>query len=363
MVAVATRFENYSDFGTNFSWKVASRYELVEGIAVRGAISTGFKAPSLQQQYFSATSTNFISGIPYDIKTFPVGSAAAQAMGAKPLEAETSQNISAGLTVAKGDFSLTVDAYQIKINDRITFSNNFLRSASTTTFNALLDGIEPGIGGGRFFSNAINTTTKGVDFAAKYGAKVGEGTLRLLMTANLNKTDVTNAVGASTNAFIRTIPANTTLQGLGFTSLFGRDRLADYEVANPTDKESVQLQYELKKIGFLLRGTRYGEVWEISSRSTYGGGTTQASGANAIDPTTGYNPYDQKFSAKGIFDLEINARPATGITIALGANNIFDVYPDKRLKENSFSGITPYSGYSPFGFFGRYVFTRLTYSM
>ena len=363
LLSAATRFENYSDFGSNFSWKVASRYEPINGFAIRGAISTGFKAPSLQQQNFSATSTNFINGIPYDIKTFPVNSAGAIAMGAQPLKAETSQNISAGITVNKGDFSLTADAYQIKIKDRITFSNNFLRSTSTTQFNALLDGIQGGLGGGRFFSNAINTTTKGLDVTAKYGTKVGEGTLRVLAALNLNETEVDNAVASATNAFIRTIPANATLQNLGFTSLFGRDRLADYEVANPTDKESIQLQYDLKKVGFLLRGTRYGEVWEISNRTTFGGGTTQTSGANAVDPTTGYNPYDQKFSAKGIFDLEINARPINALTIALGANNIFDIYPDKRLKENSFSGITPYSGYSPFGFFGRYVFTRLTYSL
>lgn len=351
-VATAARFEKYSDFGSNFSWKVASRLEPVDGFAIRGAVSTGFKAPSLQQQFFSATSTNFIGGIPYDVSTFPVTTSAAQALGATPLKAETSLNLSAGMTFTKGDFAFTADAYQIKIDNRISFTENFLRS----TYPSLSSILPSGVAGGRFFTNAINTTTNGLDLTAKYGAKVGMGTLRLVTSANFNKTEITNTKlqtevsGAGTNPFIRIIPANSTAQALGIYSLFGRDRLADYEEANPTSKFSLQTQYDLKKFGVQLRATRYGEVWEISSVNS------------SVSNTTGYSARDQKFSAKTLIDAEFSIKAVQNLNFVIGANNLFDVYPDKRLKINSFNGITPYSGYSPFGFFGRYVFTRVSYS-
>ncbi|MCS6809520.1 MAG: TonB-dependent receptor, partial [Bacteroidota bacterium] len=125
-IGAAARFESYSDFGSLLTWKASTRYEFVSGLAVRGAIATGFRAPSLQQQYFRATSTNFINGIPFDISTFPANSPAGRAFGAPQLKPETSLNISGGITFdAIENLSVSIDYYNIAVRDRITLSGNF----------------------------------------------------------------------------------------------------------------------------------------------------------------------------------------------------------------------------------------------
>ena len=124
-VQLAGRYEDYSDFGSTLNGKAAARFEPVDGIAIRGAVSTGFRAPGLAQQFFSTTSTNNVGGQLIEIGTFPVGSPIAQALGSQPLEAEESVNLSGGVvfTLLPG-LSLTADYYNIKINDRIVLTEN-----------------------------------------------------------------------------------------------------------------------------------------------------------------------------------------------------------------------------------------------
>ena len=114
LVNVALRTENYSDFGQTTNGKVAMRYELQDGVAARGSFSTGFRAPALQEAYFSSIATNFIDGIPYEVGTFPVDTEPARALGAQDLEPETSTNLSAGMTYKDDTFTVSVDAYQLK---------------------------------------------------------------------------------------------------------------------------------------------------------------------------------------------------------------------------------------------------------
>jgi iron complex outermembrane receptor protein len=123
-VDLAVRYEDYSDFGSTTTGKIAARYDLTDSFAMRGAYSTGFRAPALQQQYFTTTSINIVGGAAVDVGTFPATSATAQVLGAKPLEPEKSKNYSLGAVFHKGPFELTVDAYQIDIDNRIVLSEN-----------------------------------------------------------------------------------------------------------------------------------------------------------------------------------------------------------------------------------------------
>ncbi len=328
LLSVAGRFENYSDFGSTVTGKVAGRYEVTPQVALRGAVSTGFRAPSLAQAWFTSIATNFIDGVPFEVGTFPVASPVAQALGAQELDPETSVNLSGGVTYKQGNLSVTVDAYQIEIKDRITFTENFTDAAVA----AFLRGQNINANGGRYFTNALDTKTQGLDVIARYGTPLGQGTARFTAALNFTDTEVTN-----TNADgIIASPAQ--LAALNEPALVDRSRIGDYQDAQPNDKFNFQVNYDLRAWKFMVRANRYGEVTSISS-----------SGPER----------DQTFSGKWLTDAEISYTFRQGVTLAAGANNVFDVYPDKQIKRNSFNGIFPYNGFSPFGFFGRYIYTRL----
>jgi iron complex outermembrane recepter protein len=339
LVGGAARFENYSDFGSQITAKVVGRYELTPEVAVRGAFSTGYRAPSLAQSWFTSIATNFIDGVPFEVGTFPVATATAKALGAKELDPETSLNFSVGATYAKDNASLTVDAYQINIDNRITFTENFTDSKVADFLKA--QGINAG--GGRFFTNAIDTETQGVDIVGRYATVAGPGTVRFTLGANFTNTDVTNKDG------LDRIQAPAQLQSLNEPDLVGRARVGDFEAAQPNSKVNVQVNYDYQDWSFMLRANRFGDVTSLSSSSIValsGGGTT--------------SNRDETFSGKVLTDAEVSYVLGNGVRVAAGVNNLFDTYPDKQLKRNSFNGIFPYDGFSPFGFFGRYWYTRMS---
>ncbi len=339
LVGGAARFENYSDFGSQVTAKMATRYEVTPEVAVRGAISSGYRAPSLAQSWFTSIATNFIDGVPFEVGTFPVATATAKALGAKQLDPETSLNFSVGATYAKNNASITVDAYQINIDNRITFTENFTDSAVADFLKA--QGINAA--GGRFFTNAIDTETQGIDIVGRYATKAGPGTLRLTLGANFTSTDVTNKDG------LDRIAAPAQLQGLNEPDLVGRARVGDFEVAQPDSKVNVQANYDYLDWSFMVRVNRFGEVTSLSSSSVVanpGGGTSSIR--------------DETFSGKALTDAEVSYLLGNGVKLAAGVNNVFDIYPDKQVKRNSFNGIFPYDGFSPFGFFGRYWYTRMS---
>lgn len=331
LVGLAGRFENYSDFGTTATGKLATRFEITPAVALRGAISTGFRAPSLAQAWFTSIATNFIGGIPFEVGTFPVEGPVAVALGATPLDPEKSLNVSGGITFNNAVASLTVDGYFIRIDDRITFTENFTGTQVADFLQAR--GINAT--GGRFFTNALDTETRGLDVIGRVGQRVGPGAARLTAALNLNATEVTNVNDDGI------VPAPAELIALGQPALIGRQRVGDFEVAQPDSKLLFQLNYDLARWGVLLRTNRYGEVTAV--------GPTEAT--------------DQTFGAKWLVDAEVAATLPQGVRFALGANNLFDVYPDLQLKTNSNSGTFPYSGFSPFGFFGRYLYTRVSVRM
>ncbi len=327
LVSTAARAESYSDFGTTVTAKVATRLELTRALAVRGAVSTGFRAPSLAQAYFTSIATNFIDGVPFEVGTFPVDSPVAQALGATDLDAETSLNASGGVTVSNARLSITADAYLIQIKDRITFTENFTDPA----VRAFLQGRGINASGGRFFTNALDTETVGLDVIGRVGQPLGPGTVRLALGLNVNDTRVTNLNADGV------VPAPEQLQALNQPDLVGRVRVGDFEVAQPDSKLLLQLDYDQGPFGAFVRTNRYGRVTSLNA-----------------DPER-----DQTFEPRWITDLEVSLAFRSGVRGAIGATNVFDIYPERQFKSNSFNGIFEYNGFSPFGFFGRYVYSRL----
>ena len=327
LLGAAARYENYSDFGSTVTGKFAGRYEVNREFALRGAVSTGFRAPSLAQSHYSKISTVFIGGDPFEVGNFPVTSPVAIALGARDLEAEKSVNLSGGATFTTGNFSLTADLYQIYINDRVVLTENFT-GAGIAQF---LSDRGVNANGGRFFTNAVNTKTVGIDVIVRYGFQLDNGDrIRLTVAGNYNTTEITNK---------DEIDTPDQLAAVTTTPLFGRVEQGRFELGQPRSKVNTALNYTRGNFDALLKLNRFGEV------------TTQS----GVTPLR-----DQTFSSKTLTDIELSYRFLDSYRVAFGANNVFDVYPDKQLQQNSNNGIFPYSGFSPFGFEGRYLYTRIS---
>ncbi len=329
-LGLAVRAEEYSDFGSTTSGKVSARYDFSDKVALRGTVSTGFRAPSLQQQFFRSTATNFIGGVPFDIRTFRVNDAAAVALGAEPLKAEESKNLSLGLVLQPIDnLYVTVDAYRIDIDDRIMLSENLTSAAVRAYLNANVD---PALGGGRYFTNAIDTSTKGVDIIGTYRWGIGNGTLDLTAGYNYNKTTVE-----------RIAPNPTALTAIDPTAVrIGRVEVGRLTVGAPRDKFQLGGLYKLGSWSFGANATRYGEFSVLF-------------GNNPADTSR-----DQTFDPQWTLDLS-GSYAYGNWDFSLGADNVLNDYPDEVLFANSTNGQLPYSASSPNGFNGAYMYARIGY--
>jgi iron complex outermembrane receptor protein len=332
LLDVALRTENYSDFGTTTNGKVAMRYEIMEGVAARSSFSTGFRAPALQEAYFSSIATNFIDGVPLEVGTFPVDTEAARALGSKDLEPETSTNVSAGLTYKDDQFSVSVDGYQINVDDRISMSETFRDKSGTTSMVDFFAARGVPAAAGRYFFNGIDTETKGLDIVASMRQDVAMGSLTLKAAMNFNDTEVVNKGELD-------IPES--LIDYTDNELLGRENTVRYESSSP--KENFQFSAMLQKptSTFMAKLNRWGQV-------TIPAGTVER---------------EQVLSAQWTVDMEYSFQVNSQLRMSFGANNLLDQYPDKTVKINSFNGIFQHSGYSPFGFSGRYIYTRLDMSL
>ncbi len=323
--SVALRAEDYSDFGSNLSGKLAGRYDFTDGFALRGSLQNGFRAPSLQQQYFATTSTNFINGVPFDIATFPVSDPVAKALGAQPLDAEESVNFSLGAVLRWREVTVTVDAYRIDIDDRIVLSEN-LTQANVRAYLESLGFV--GVGGGRFFINGVDTETTGVDVVVSWPWETdGAGRFDFTLVANWNDTEVTR------------VPATDPLAALSPPPpLFARVNVLTFEEGTPDDKLAAVVNWRMDRWGATLRATRYGSVLDP--------GTTEA--------------LDFELGSATLVDLEGRVDVTDRIRLALGAENLFDEYPDPFPVARNTTGNTPFTNYAPFGRSGRYVYGRLS---
>lgn len=324
LASAAIRAESYSDFGETVTGKLALRYDVNDSFALRGSVQNGFRAPSLQQQFFTATSTNFINGVPFDITTFPATDPVAAALGAKPLDAEESVNYSLGAVFRVGRVNLTIDAYQIELTDRIVLSEN-LTQANVRNYLTSLGFV--GIGGGRFFINGVDTTTKGVDIIANFKLDTeAAGQFAFTFGANFNDTEVTK------------VPATAPLAALSPSPvLFDRVNVLTFEKGTPESKFTGSVDWKLGPYGATVRGTRYGEVLSP--------GTTAAT--------------DITLKAAVVIDVEGRWDVAEHVRLSLGADNVFDEYPTSLPPALNSTSNTPFSNYAPFGRSGRYVYGRI----
>lgn len=325
LASVAVRGESYSDFGETLTGKISLRYDFTDAFALRGSIQNGFRAPSLQQQFFTATSTNFIAGVPFDITTFPATDPVAAALGAKPLSAEESTNYALGAVFRLGGLNLTIDGYQINLTDRIVLSEN-LTQANVRAYLTSLGFV--GIGGGRFFINGVDTETRGVDIIANFKLDTEQaGLYAFTFGANFNSTEVTKVPVTAPLAALTPSPV-----------LFDRVNVLTFEKGTPESKFNVAVDWKLDSLGATLRATRYGEVLSP--------GTTLAT--------------DLVLKPAVLVDLEGRWDVTSRTRLTLGADNVFDVYPTKTPAALNSTSNTPFSNYSPFGRSGRYVYGRVS---
>ncbi len=337
--SIAGRFENFSDFGTTINGKFATRIELTDGLALRGAVSTGFRAPSLGQSNYSAVQTTAIGTTLVETGFFPVNTQIAKALGATSLEPETSVNTSGGITYSAGRFALTIDAYQIRIKDRIILSEQFQGIVDANGTDLLEEYlISQGLSAaqGSYFTNALDTKTSGIDITGRFGVNVGSGKLKFTVSANFNKTEVTNEDEITTP---------DALKQYSETPIYGSVEITRLEKANPKNVVNLITNYEADKFTAMLRFVRYGQITWVEFGDIFG------------------DAVEQEFSPKVITDLELGYKISDRAGVFIGSNNLLDVYPDKYRKDLAFGGIFQYDGTFPTGFNGRYVYARVTYNL
>ncbi len=331
LVGIAGRFENYNDFGSTVNGKLTLRYKLNQNMSLRGSVSTGFRAPSLHQRFYSNTSTLFVDGVPYEVGTFTNDSRPAQLLGIPKLKPEKSVSASAGFTGTLGKFSLTVDGYFTRITDRIVYTDLFSGSNAPGASPVDREIYEllrnANASQAAFFANAINSETKGVDLVLTYNVRVGAGNLRADLAGTWTNTHQVGPVKASEK-----------LKGKE-NIYFSQTSRTYLEKAVPRAKLNLSLNYSIGKFSVFLRNVYFGSVDEATN-----------------------NPlFFQTYEGKVITDLSIGYRINRALRISIGSNNLLDVYPDKVENiNNTTNGQFLYSRrVTQFGYNGRFVFARL----
>ena len=297
----AARYENYSDFGGNLSGKVAGRYKLADNFSLRGSLSTGFRAPSLQQRYLTKTSTVFQGGVAFDDATLPNDSKAAQALGIPSLRPEISNSASIGTTLKINRFSLTVDAYSTKITDRIILTDAFSGSATGDDVSKFLYTtlLANNASRGIFMANATDLRTSGIDIISAYNLQLPKKqSLKFELATTLSKREILGKTKVSQKLLGREST---------YMSPINKATLID---GNPRVKGYFSLSYKKDKLNVFVRNTYFGEVTHIE-----GGGTTNWF-------------YVQVLSPKIVTDLSIGYKLSKSWRLSAGANNLLDIYSD-----------------------------------
>jgi iron complex outermembrane recepter protein len=338
LVSGAIRFEDYSDFGSTFNYKIASRVKVTGNLNVRGAYSTGFRAPSLHQQFFSRSSTIFnANGVAEEVGLFKNNSELASLLGIDKLRQETSQSISLGLTGNVGEFSLSVDAYQITIEDRIVLSGKF---SPTAALQPIFDAA--GAGKAQFLANAVDTKNTGVDVVLGHKLDIGGSmSLNSSFAATFSTTEITNI----------NVPSKIAAEGLSGDFFDGQEE-AFLTIARPRTKWNLTEMFTANSWSVMLRLAYFGEVTDPDEFA----GEARVEGTT-VDPLAVY-------AGKMITDLSISKTFNENTTFTLGANNLLDVYPDENRPGSQSNASFPFSRRtSQFGFMGRYVFAKFSFTL
>ncbi|HKP77057.1 MAG TPA: TonB-dependent receptor, partial [Longimicrobiaceae bacterium] len=329
---VAGRFEHYSDFGSRVTGKLALRFQPSAQWTLRAAASTGFRAPSLSQSWFSSTVTNFApdeNGDPqaFDIGIFPVSSQAAQLLGAKPLRPETSINASAGFAFTPfAGLNLTADYYYIDLDHRILLTT----SLGTDSVTAILHNAGLAVDAAQYFTNAVHTRTQGVDVTADWRRELAP---RRVVSVNGVFNWTHNHIVSAGD-----LPAELAGTGAVLFDPFGEGGLLALEKERPQWRSTLTATYAPGSWRFLGRAQSYGKV--TSSLYSYSGDAVQT------------------YGSKTLFDLEAGRSFAGRGRLSVGVRNLFDTFPDRMSADNGF-GLFLYPPASPFGYNGRFVYARM----
>lgn len=331
LIGIAGRYEDYSDFGDTFNGKFTTRYEIANNFALRGAVSTGFRAPSLHQQFFNNIATDIVDGELLNTGIFRNDSEVARQLGIPKLQEETSISYSLGFTYKPiSNLSITLDAYRIEIDDRIILTGSLGNDPFGDPVPELRDLFgQFSASTARFFTNAVDTETNGLDVVIDYNLALGGGQLSASLLYNFNENNVEDGINDLPQIFVGQEDV-----------YFGPQEKSLIETNNPKHKAVLNLNYSISRFNFLVRNTYFGQV----TRNGFPFGVSQKH-----DPRT-------------VTDLSASVKLFDGLHFTAGANNIFDVFPDRQEYENSFFGVFKYAPVQ-MGTTGAFYFARLTYRL
>ena len=322
LVSAALRFENYSDFGSTVNGKLASRLKINNNINLRGSVSTGFRAPSLAQIYYNLRFTNFSSSGASEILLSPNNSPVTQAFGIGKLNEERAINASFGFTANYGNFTATIDAYAVNVDDRIVLTGYF----DATALNI-------GVDSAQFFVNGVDTKTTGLDVVLAWKKKSGDNSFGATLLGNINNMEV-NSVNNGT---------------LDEQTFFGEREKAFLLASAPDNKFSLNLNYARKWFDAGLAFTRFSEV-QLLDYQMYEDVADYGSFANQIKAAT------DTYGAKIVTDLTLGFKLSSATKLSIGANNLLNIYPDQQDDWVEAGG---YWDAVQMGFGGAYYYARL----
>lgn len=317
LAQVAMRYEDYSDFGSSFTWKLAGLYEINESLKVRGSMGTGFRAPTIGQNSVRSVQTQSTSTGLIDIATLPPTNPVSASFGGVALTPEESTSYALGMVYQQDEFFLTVDYFNIEVTDRITQT-----SAITLTDEDRQDLIDQGVTDAiglssvKFFTNDFDTTTQGLDIVANYANEMFGGDMSYALAYNYTETTV-DKFGDNVNEV----------------------KIFRLEKSLPEHKGSFTVNYSADSWSLMARANYYGE-WAQSLNNDNLDNVINASSAILLDTEFAYN-----------FD--------NGTSFALGVSNLTD---DNGPVDPSHSSGRTYSSTSPYGFNGRFVYGKISYS-
>jgi len=329
LLGLAGRFEEYSDFGHSFNSKFSFRFEPIEKLVIRATTSTGFRAPSLGQSYFTAIQTNNVAGKLIQSGTYSVNDPVAQELGATPLKPEKSFHLSAGLASRQiNNLSIAIDFFYVHIRDRIILTGSFAQSNPSAYIQQVLS--KYNIEGAKYFTNAIDTKTQGMDLVIKYNLEIEDiGALLFSAVANFNRTlldgdvKVPQTMLAAKDVFL------------------DRQQISKFEDGQPNYVAQFSIDYLRKSLETQFKLIRYGQLKYVE---------------NSADPSL-----DQTFNGELLCDLNINYKLSRQLTLQLGGHNIFNSYPDKFLPGRYDYYLVYFCEAAPYGFNGADFYSSLQY--
>jgi iron complex outermembrane recepter protein len=363
LLDAAVRFENYSDFGAVLTGKLATRYKLSSNFNIRGSVSTGFRAPSLAQIYFSNTLTSFSNGNLVQSLIAPNGSSIAKAAGIPALKEETSVNGSLGFSWKPvSAFTFTVDGYIVKVKDRIVLSGLFSKDDATLS-PAFTSQFPAEVATTQFFSNAVNTTNIGIDMVADYTARWNKNTLKVLLAGNLQRITIDGI----------NVPSALNDSKLHRKTFYSDREEAFLKASAPKAKFSLGLDYTRNKLGAGVHLTYYGKIVLLGfgDGSSPSGDNPNYSGINPQVPSDAdpnvYLPEMFNYNGKVTSDIYVSYKLSKKISLFIGADNIFNVHPNLGVNQLAKGWAGDNESGGPWdsvqmGFNGRKLFGKISFN-